>query len=85
MRLLWIVLFIAMTTLMFAQLTQWQENGIPIRQGENIEWFRSAAPLEDGSVVYVWSDTKLGDRDLWAQRVDANGNNVWGRRSHSRR
>ncbi len=78
MRLLLTVLLVAMTTMMFAEFLQWQENGIPVRQGENIEWFRSAAPLEDGSVVYVWSDTRLGDRDLWAQRVDADGNNVWG-------
>ncbi len=78
MKLFWIVLLVAMTTLMFAEITEWDTNGIPIRQGESIEWFRSAASLEDGSVVYVWSDTKRGDRDLWAQRVDADGNNVWG-------
>lgn len=57
---------------------QWQEDGIPIRQGVNIEWSRAATSLEDGSVVCVWSDTRRGDRDVWAQKVDLNGNLLWG-------
>jgi hypothetical protein len=61
----------------YAQV-QWQDDGIPIRQGVNIEWFRSAASLEDGSVVYTWSDTRRGDRDIWAQRIDNTGNLLWG-------
>lgn len=56
----------------------WQEDGIPIRQGVNIEWARSAVSVEDGGVVYVWSDTRLGDRDVWAQKVDSSGNMLWG-------
>ncbi|HEX37579.1 MAG TPA: T9SS type A sorting domain-containing protein [Candidatus Cloacimonetes bacterium] len=58
--------------------TIWQDDGIPVRQGVNIEWYRSGASLEDGSVVYVWSDTRRGDRDVWAQHVDINGNLLWG-------
>ncbi len=58
--------------------TIWQDDGIPIRQGVNIEWYRSGASLNDGSVVYVWSDTRLGDRDVWGQHVDVNGNLLWG-------
>jgi len=57
---------------------QWQTDGIPIRQGVNIEWFRSGIALDDGSVVYVWSDTRRADRDVWAQKVDSNGNLEWG-------
>ncbi|MCB5258335.1 MAG: T9SS type A sorting domain-containing protein [Candidatus Cloacimonetes bacterium] len=55
----------------------WQE-AIPIRQGVNIEWFRTGTQTTDGCAIYVWSDTKLGERDLWAQKVDAQGNAVWG-------
>lgn len=51
---------------------------IPIRQGVNIEWFRSGVETDDGCAIYVWSDTKLGARDLYAQKVAANGNQVWG-------
>lgn len=54
------------------------DNAIPIRQGVNIEWFRTGIDSHDGGAVYVWSDTKLGERDLFAQKVDASGNMVWG-------
>ncbi len=69
--------FLLISTLLFGQ-TIWQDDGIPIRQGVNIEWYRSGTTLEDGSVVYVWSDTRRGDRDVWAQHVDVNGNLLWG-------
>ena len=55
----------------------WNEE-IAIRQGVNIEWFRTGIDTHDGCAIYVWSDTKLGERDLWAQKVDAQGNMVWG-------
>ncbi len=57
--------------------TLWPD-AVAIRQGVNIEWFRTGIETNDGGAVYVWSDTKLGERDLWAQKVDASGNMVWG-------
>jgi len=71
------VIFLVLALTINAQ-TRWQENGIPVRQGVNIEWFRSGASMTDGSVVYTWSDTKLGGRDLYAQKVDSQGNLLWG-------
>jgi hypothetical protein len=57
----------------------WENNGVPIRQGENIEWSRSAVKHSDGSVVISWSDTRMGDRDLFAQKIMPDGNvNSWG-------
>ncbi|MBC8525419.1 MAG: T9SS type A sorting domain-containing protein [Candidatus Cloacimonetes bacterium] len=70
------ILLFSATTL-FSQI-QWQEDGIPIRQGVNIEWSRAAAKLGDGCVVYVWSDTRRGDRDVWAQKVGIDGTLLWG-------
>jgi hypothetical protein len=57
---------------------EWGDDAIPIRQGVNIEWFRTGTNTDDGCAIYVWSDTKLGARDLYAQKVDASGNMVWG-------
>lgn len=57
--------------------TLWPDS-VPIRQGVNIEWFRTGIDTNDGGAIYVWSDTKLGERDIWAQKVDAQGNMVWG-------
>jgi hypothetical protein len=74
------VLFIAvMFSLLFLNSqVEWQQDGIPIRQGVNIEWFRSAIELPGGGCVYTWSDTRFGDRDAFAQRVDPDGNMLWG-------
>ncbi|MDD2331754.1 MAG: FlgD immunoglobulin-like domain containing protein [Candidatus Cloacimonetes bacterium] len=54
------------------------DNDVTIRSGVNIEWFRTGIDTNDGCAIYVWSDTKLGARDLYAQKVDAQGNMVWG-------
>jgi hypothetical protein len=74
MKKLLVVLFIVTLSLLNAQL-EWTEE-IPIRQGVNIEWYRSATGV-DGGVVFVWSDTRTGVRDVWAQKYDVDGNEVW--------
>lgn len=74
MKKLLIVLFVVSISLINAQL-EWNEE-IPVRQGVNIEWYRSANGV-DGGVVFVWSDTRTGVRDVWAQKYDADGNKVW--------
>ena len=66
-----------MLTTLTAQIRWDQENGIPIRQGHNIEWFRAGASMNDGTVIYTWSDTRFGGRDVYAQRVDQNGQKLW--------
>jgi FlgD Ig-like domain len=53
-------------------------DGKPIRQGYHIEWLRSAAQDADGNLLIVWSDTRLGDRDLYVQLVDPDGIPQWG-------
>ena len=75
MKKLLIVLFVITVSLLNAQL-EWAEE-IPLRQGVNIEWYRSANGVE-GGVVFVWSDTRTGVRDVWAQKYDADGNKLWG-------
>lgn len=70
-----IMLLLCSVALLSAALT-W-ENAVAVRQGVNIEWFRTGTESTDGGAIYVWSDTKLGERDLWAQKVDASGDMVW--------
>ncbi len=62
---------------LFGLVSNWQDNGIQIRQNGYIEWYRSATRLSDGSTVYTWSDTRNGDRDVYAQRVGVDGTNMW--------
>ena len=74
---------LALITLVFAGLfsflmanVEWDDS-LPIRQGVNIEWFRTAASIDEG-VVYVWSDTRHGERDLYAQLISPTGEKLWG-------
>ena len=72
------ILIILLGMMLSLTATPIWDNDIPIRQGVNIEWFRTGIDTNDGCAIFVWSDTQLGERDLYAQKVDANGNMVWG-------
>ncbi len=72
-----LILLALFTVLTLNAQIQWTEE-VPVRQGVNIEWSRAAVPVDGGNVVYTWSDTRFGDRDLWAQKMDASGNKLWG-------
>ncbi len=77
MKKLFYLLFVLMlSSALFSQIG-WDSAGVPIRNGVNIEWFRAGTATNDGNIVYVWSDTRNGDRDVWAQKVDENGNTLW--------
>lgn len=56
----------------------WQENGIPVRQGVHIEWQRTGDSGNEGEMIFAWSDTRTGDRDIYIQKVDTEGNQLWG-------
>jgi len=71
------ILFI-IPSLMMGQEMLWQENGIPIRQGVHIEWQRTLCPGEPGNMIFVWSDTRYGSRNVFAQKIDSTGALLWG-------
>ena len=71
-----IFLFSLGLQLLFAAPQMWQ-NELAIRQGMNINWTQTTAANPDGSMIIVWSDTRFGERDLWAQKVDCEGNFLW--------
>ncbi|MFH1862981.1 MAG: T9SS type A sorting domain-containing protein [bacterium] len=56
---------------------RWEESGLRIRQGYHIEWQRSAEMDADGNVIYTWSDTRTGDRDVYAQKISPSGAMLW--------
>lgn len=78
MKRVFVIPFLLLIYSFVSAQASWQADGIPVRQGVNIEWSRAAASVEDGGVVYTWSDTRLGDRDVWAQKIDSSGNKLWG-------
>jgi hypothetical protein len=72
-------LILAMFALLIvSNMFAWENNGTPVRVGVNIEWFRSATKTDDGNIVYAWSDTRLAERDIYVQKVDENGDFLWG-------
>lgn len=56
----------------------WPHNGVPVRQGAHVEWQRTGDANADGTMIFAWSDTRTGDRDVYAQKVDTDGNTQWG-------
>ena len=75
-----ITLFISLSFIIVTMAdvpTKWQDDGIPLRQGFHIEWQRAGAMDNDGNVCYVWSDTRYGDRDVFAQKFSSDGDAIW--------
>ena len=56
----------------------WQDNGLPVRQGNHIEWLRTSDKGSQGEMIFAWSDTRTGGRDIYVKKVDIYGNEVWG-------
>ena len=71
-------IFFIFLSFVIGQDMVWQNNGIPIRQGVHIEWQRTVCPGESGSMIFVWSDTRYGSRNVFAQKVDSSGVLLWG-------
>jgi hypothetical protein len=65
------------TTQSAADPRQWGADGIIIRQGHHIEWQRASYRNSDGYVLTVWSDTRVGDRDVYGQLVSPSGQQLW--------
>ncbi len=71
-KILLITFLILIYSLSFAQV-QWQENGIPVRQGENIEWNKISVTCDDETFVSIWTDTRNGIRGVYAQKLMKTG------------
>ena len=56
----------------------WQDNGVAVRQGIHIEWQRTGDNGDSGEMIFAWSDTRFGGRDIYAKKIDNNGNDLWG-------
>jgi len=57
---------------------EWIENGVPVRQGVHIEWQRTGDVGSSGEMIFGWSDTRTGDRDIYVQKIDSSGTKLWG-------
>ncbi|MBC8310701.1 MAG: T9SS type A sorting domain-containing protein [Candidatus Marinimicrobia bacterium] len=73
-----VVLFLTVFSFVFSQTFGWDDGGVPVRQGAHIEWSRTGDVGDNGNMILGWSDTRSGNRDIYAQKVDADGNELWG-------
>ena len=67
------ILILILISVGFCQF-DWDDNGTAIRQGYHIEWQRTADVGSSGEVIFAWSDTRDGGRDIYALKIDENGN-----------
>jgi len=68
-----------LSTITFAQTAEllWDPDGVPIRQGHNIEWSNASCVGSLGEVITAWSDTRNQWRDIFVQKIDDQGNELW--------
>ena len=57
--------------------THWNENGIPICDLPSSQSWPLIASDTMGGAILVWGDTRHGNQDSYAQRIDPNGNKLW--------
>ena len=66
-----VVLLLIAVSFGFPQTFGWQDGGVPVRQGAHIEWSRTGDVGDNGNMILGWSDTRSGNRDIYAQKVDS--------------
>ena len=74
-----ILLLINVFNFLFTQSPfDWRDNGVPLRQGTHIEWWKAVEVGNEGEFIIVWSDCRYGIRDIFAQKITAEGELLWG-------
>ncbi len=58
---------------------QWQPNGVALSGTGGYQYYPQIIPDGAGGAIVAWQDNRSGlDYDIYAQRLDANGNALWG-------
>ena len=60
-----------------ASHAEWIENGIGVAEYDGYQGDPDILADGSGGVFVVWQDGRSGDDDVYAQRVDALGNELW--------
>jgi len=71
-----LILFLLFFPILLFPQIEWQENGIPIRKGDYIEWQKASVAF-DNEMIVAWTDCRRSDRDVWLQKYDIQGNPLW--------
>jgi len=68
------VIFILLTTVIYGD---WMYNGNPVCTAPDSQSFPLIVPDGNGGAIISWYDNRNGNFDIYAQRIDANGNIMW--------
>ncbi|MBU0507485.1 hypothetical protein KKH27_01430, partial [bacterium] len=68
-----LVLLAGISTVFADDARQWRHEGVPVRQGHHIEWYRAGYRNDAGNTMIAWSDTRSGDRDVYVQIITPSG------------
>ena len=71
-----LMLMLFMTSVCLAQV-RWAANGEPVCTAANVQWGQQLTPDGAGGAIVVWEDNRGADTDIYAQRVDQDGNMMW--------
>jgi len=56
----------------------WYSTGVMLCGAADNQWFQAIATDEAGGAIVAWEDSRSGsDKDIYARRIDANGNVQW--------
>ncbi len=58
-------------------VVQWTANGVCICNAGNNQGIPQLVSDNSNGAIIVWADERVGDNDIYAQRVDTNGNTKW--------
>jgi hypothetical protein len=58
--------------------TLWAANGMPVDTSVNDQWSPEVVSDGAGGAIIVWIDSRTGGNILYGQRIDGDGNLLWG-------
>ncbi len=57
--------------------TLWPSDGVPVCTETGHQYNPVIVTDGDGGAIIIWEDTRSGDEDIYAQRLDVDGNALW--------
>jgi hypothetical protein len=76
-RLFVFVLLIILVPMISDLDAAWLENGIPVSAADDDQEGYGLINDGLGNVIIVWEDSRSGNKDIYAQKFDMNGNMLW--------
>ena len=72
-----VVVIAVVTASMASAEVAWQSNGVPVCTLANSQESPYIVSTGSGETIIVWADTRDFDYDIYAQKLDADGHQVW--------